>query len=114
MSVNLVPQFKENDVMGDLEKLFQTAEKIGGIEYIFTLLRVEGITRNKQDALLELKSLIESFAVAIPDQEVVEKYKKYAENKETFNLLANLVNCATKKPYKFMPFLHWVFRVCCT
>lgn len=92
--------------MSDLKTLFNTAEKEGDLEYIYTLVRVEGIAYKRKDTLIELKVLIESLSDSISDDEVIEKYKECAENKEPFNILTNLVNCATNKPYKFLPFLH--------
>lgn len=92
--------------MSDLKTLFKTAEKEGGLEFIYTLVRVEGITYKKKDALIELKVLTENLSDNIADDDVIEKYKECAENKEPFNILANLVNCATNKPYKFLPFFH--------
>jgi hypothetical protein len=92
--------------MSDLKTLFKTAEKEGGLEYIYTLVRVEGITYKKKDALIELRMLIENLSDTIADDEIIEKYKECAKYKEPFNMLANLVNCATNKPYKFLPFFH--------
>lgn len=92
--------------MGELERLFSAAEKSGGLEYIFTLVRVEGITCGKRDALIELRSFLGTITGRIPDEKVVNTYKKLIVNRESFTLLANLTNCATKQPYRFMPFLH--------
>jgi hypothetical protein len=92
--------------MSDLKTLFKIAEKEGGLEYIYTLVRVEGITYKKKDALIELRVFTENLSDNIADGEVIEKYKECAKNKEPFNILANLVNCATNKPYKCLPFFH--------
>lgn len=45
------------DFQDVLKTLLMVAEKNGGLEYIFTLLRLTGITRSK-DPLIELESIL--------------------------------------------------------
>ncbi len=89
--------------MHNLKKIFESAEKEGGLEYIFTLLRVEGITCHL-DPIIQLKASIDALDSTSLNNK--DDYKVLAESREPFSLIFNLVNCATKKPYRFMPFLH--------
>ena len=84
-----------------LEKLFEDAERQGGIEYIYTLVRVTGL-ECKRDPLIELSSLI-----ANSEKEcVIEKEKLVEGVRECLLLIWNLLNCTVYKAFNPFPFKH--------
>jgi hypothetical protein len=73
-----------------LKGLFESSKTNGPFEFILTLIRVGGIT-HERDPLLVLKD------------DLIEGRDDY-KPQEGLSLLANLVNCASKKPYDAFPF----------
>ena len=54
----------ETGITTVLKDLFNTAQSNGGIEFIYTLVRVDGFTFNVPDQLLQLRSTLQ---VTTPD-----------------------------------------------
>lgn len=87
-----------------LENLFKQAQEKGGINYIYTLLRVTGITR-ELDPLLQIKNSIKRVDVGvISDSDFVKEYKLIIETGGPLSIIANLMNCTYGEPYDITPF----------
>lgn len=89
-----------------LKKLFRAAQSHGGVQYIYTLVRVDGISYNITDPILELRSRVQGLSVEQSDQEIFSSYCSLIEMMEQpFSLIANLLNCARNRSYDSSPFL---------
>lgn len=89
-----------------LKKLFGEAKSNGGLDFIYTLVRVDGIKCNTPDPILELQSLLKNHDDKFSDEEIVSRYHSLVSFEEPFILIANLINCTLKKPYDISPFHH--------
>lgn len=88
-----------------LKELFIQAQQKGGINYIFTLLRVTGITK-ELDPLLKIKAIIKELNHSnISDSDFLDKYKVIMKISDPLDLIANLINCIDRQDYNFNPFL---------
>jgi hypothetical protein len=88
-----------------LKELFIQAQLKGGIQYIYTLLRVTGIT-NQLDPLLKIKAIIKELNHSnISDDDFLDKYKAIMKINDPLDLIANLINCINKEGYNINPFL---------
>lgn len=88
-----------------LKELFIQAQQKGGINYISTLLRVTGITK-ELDPLLKIKTIIKEINYScVSDSEFLDKYKVIMKISDPLDLIANLINCIDKQDYNFNPFL---------
>jgi hypothetical protein len=88
-----------------LKELFIQAQLKGGIQYIYTLLRVTGITK-QLDPLLKIKAIIKELNHSnISDDDFLDKYKAIMKINDPLDLIANLINCIDKKGYNINPFL---------
>ena len=97
---------KMNRILADL---FNQAETYGGLEYIFTLVRVEGITFKTPDPILEIQSKLKKHDPKIKEEsDLGPLYCSLAGCHDVFALIANLINCAMKKPFNSLPFFHLV------
>lgn len=85
-----------------LNQLFDQASKNGGIEYIYTLLRVTGIGEGP-DELIHLYKKLETYK---PGNEILTLYRSIVNSDDLFVLLVNLVNCTNKGKYSKNPLLH--------
>lgn len=87
-----------------LQFLFEKAREKGSIEYIYTLLRVTGITREK-DPLIRIKDTIKEIDESKNDDiAFVNKFKLILQSDDIFAIILNLVNCTNGKPYGLNPF----------
>lgn len=86
-----------------LESLFKRAQEKGGINYIYTLLRLTGIT-HESDPLLQISESIKRIDGGISDSDFVKEYRLIVESKDSLNLIANLMNCISGDPYDINPF----------
>jgi hypothetical protein len=99
----------ENSIQDNLTELFNQAETQGGLEYIFTLVRVNGLMFNNPDPILELRSKIEKYnSEVMQNSDILTIYCSLTECHEVLALIANLINCSVKKPFKSLPFHHLV------
>ena len=99
-----MPKNKSN-VNKILEELFIQAQQKGGTQYIYTLLRVTGITK-QLDPLLKIKAIIKELNYpSISDSDFLDKYKAIMEINDPLDLIANLINCINKEGYNINPFL---------
>jgi len=93
-------------VLRIIEKLFADAEKNGGREYIYTLLRVTGIEGYEKEPLFQLHDSLKQIEKEIVDDEIPSSYQLMTSTDEPFNLIVNLINCTIEKPYDVFPFQH--------
>ena len=91
------------DFQDVLKKLFMEAEKNGGLEYIFTLLRVTGITRSK-DPLIELESILKDHELTFPAEDPTVQSCLFNGVEESLSILGNLLNCSVGQAYKYCLF----------
>lgn len=94
------------EVSSILKELFDEAKSNGGLEYIYTLVRVDGIKCNTPDPILVLQSLLKNHDDKLSEEEIVSHYCSLDFIEEPLTLIANLINCTLKKPYNITPFIH--------
>jgi len=92
------------DFQDVLKTLFIEAEKNGGLEYIFTLLRVTGITCSK-DPLIELEPILNDQELTLPAKDPTVQSCLFNGIEESLDILGNLLNCSVGQAYK-----HCFFR----
>lgn len=81
-----------------LTALFIEAEKKAGLEYIFTLLRVTGVTCCI-DPLIDLELIMKE--KEFPNS--ADQSRLFNGIEESLNMLYNLLNCSTGQAYKYSP-----------
>jgi hypothetical protein len=94
------------EVSSILKKLFDEAKSNGGLNYIYTLVRVDGMKCNTPDPILALQSLLKNHDDKLSEEEIVSCYCSLDFIEEPLTLIANLINCTLKKPYNITPFIH--------
>ena len=62
------------DAFPVLKELFSAAESNGGLQYIYTLVRVEGITFNVPDPVLQLRTALQGLNLEQSDEEISPSY----------------------------------------
>ena len=85
-----------------ITQLFELSQKNGGLQYIYTLLRVTGIGEGPD----ELIALYESLENSDYDKELFSMYRNITKSEDLFNLIVNLIRCSNKEDYTLKPFLH--------
>src|SRR5687768_12144072 len=88
-----------------ISNLFRDAESKGGVQYIYTLLRVTGPNLRQKDQLIELQADLTE-ASSLSGKELFAKYCSWIGLEEPLELLANLLNCAEGRLYSVAPFSH--------
>jgi hypothetical protein len=95
------------DTVAILKELFDEARSNGGLEYIFTLVRVDGMTFNVPDPILQLRTILQGINLEQSDEAILQSCCTLLELVEQpFSLIANLLNCVRKQPFNCFPFLH--------
>lgn len=91
-----------SDPQSDFDGLFEEARKRAGVEFLFTLVRVDGIQsfQGYEDEFLVLRREINEPAV----EQTLEKYRRLASFPGPLKVLLNLVNCSEGKLYEISPF----------
>jgi hypothetical protein len=84
--------------------LFTDAQSTGGVQYIYTLLRMTGPEVDRSDALVRLRSELKETREALFEPNLFSLYCSWATDEAPFDLLANLLNCVREKPYSVVPF----------
>jgi hypothetical protein len=89
-----------------LEALFEKAKQEGGFEYLYVLVRIDGIQcyQGYKDELVELRGWLNQ----PHDDDLIEAYRFLASQPQPLELLGNLLNCANGKHYQVRTFLHLV------
>ena len=93
----------DTDTKETLRKLFDEAGAGGGVEYIYTLVRVTGITRER-DSLLVLRDRLAEPHTELQDPDALARYCSLATIEEPLCLVTNLLLCKQGKPYDAFPF----------
>jgi hypothetical protein len=88
-----------------LEELFKSAQENGQVEFIYTLLRLQGLQSNYEDPLINLKSYLEK-GIAQPLELKFKELKLLTMKMDVYCLIANLIRCSLGKLFKFNPFYH--------
>jgi hypothetical protein len=94
-----------DEIEAVIRDLFSTAKINGGVNYVFTLVRLEGVTCTT-DPLIVLRRALSQMAPDISDEQASANYCFLTSNEASHELIANLLNCALKRPYSSVPFLH--------
>ncbi len=100
------------------DRLFFRAARTSGFDYLYTLLRIEGITSGHWDAFVEAEEAAMDFSEMLrnlQNKKGKEKrslrlglllYCHSTEMSAPYEILANLLRCCQEQPYKFRPFSH--------
>ena len=88
------------------DNLFNEAQSGDSENYIFTLLRINGITLNTIDPLLALREKLQTFDAGLLAQGLLSEYCTLTGINEPLSLIANILNCIRGKPYNLSPFQH--------
>ena len=88
--------------LADIEQLFEKARQNGGYEYLYTLVRIDGIQLNAdyKDQLIVLQDWLRRGN----SQNPVEAYRYLLSLEDPLNLLQNLVNNCNSKHFDVSPF----------
>jgi len=90
----------------EIQKLFLKAKAHGGFEYLYVLVRIDGIQcyGGYRDELVFLRDWLKQ-----PDaSDRLKAYRFLVSKTEGLELLQNLLNCANRKHYQIPAFLHLV------
>lgn len=89
-----------------IKNLFDEAQKNGDTQYIYTLLRVDGININLSDEFIKLKRMLSLDEKRLSKEELLKRYYGFTSLSEPLNMIKNLINCILKSPYNCSPFQH--------
>ena len=86
----------------DFDQLFEKARKTGGVQFLLTLVRVDGIQcyDGYEDEFLVLRRELSQPTL----ERTLDYYRRLASFPGPRKLLLNLVNCAEGKHYDISPF----------
>lgn len=94
----------QNDTKEILKNLFVQAKEKGGINYIYTLLRVTGIT-SEIDPLIQIKNILDKIPIGnTSDNDFIKEFLLAIKIEEPFSIIANLLSCIRGEPYDINPF----------
>ncbi len=86
-----------------IQQLFEKARKQGGFEYLYVLVRIDGIQCHDgyEDELITLRGWLKQ-----PNStDLIEAYRSLFEQSGPLDLLQNLLNVANGKHYNVRPFI---------
>jgi hypothetical protein len=87
-----------------LSALFEEAARTTRLDYLYTLVRVEGITQ-RMDPLIDMISILYNYSINPPQREnILSTYRSLVQNHEPLSLLANLIYCVDNKNFMTQPF----------
>src|SRR5262245_14970799 len=89
----------------EIERLFAEARARGGLDYLFTLVRVDGLSFEFRDPILRILDLISTPSSHDGDQ-IRSRYCALASSIQLLELVANLLGCIEGKGYSPSPFHH--------
>ncbi len=90
-------------------KLFTDAKESGGLQFVFTLLRAEGITDNTPDRIRSFYFFLQKTKQQLKNRALDNPgdiFKKLIAEYDTYSLMANLIGNATGEAYKFYVLPH--------
>lgn len=93
----------DNDIKQIVKNLYKRARLNGGIEYLYTLLRVGGIESFDKDPIIVVRDELNKINDNIEDYK--ELCSKYLRIVEPYELIYNLISCAKGLNYNCAPFL---------
>ena len=87
-----------------IEQLFVKAQKEGGFEYLYVLVRIDGIQlyEGYQDKMVVLRDWLKQPETSDP----TTAYRFLVDQSEPLDLLQNLLNLSNNKHYELRPFLY--------
>jgi len=87
----------------EIEQLFESARKNGGYEYLYTLVRIDGLQLNStyKDQLVVLREWLGS----ANQENSLDSYRYLLALEDPLKLLQNLVNNANNRHYEVSPFM---------
>src|SRR5215212_4306249 len=89
--------------LSPIKQLYKEA-RVAGMEYIFTLLRVEYYSIKIMDPLLLLRAELEAAGTEQTQQDELSLYGSLIQQDTPLDLLANLFNCVRNLQYNVSPF----------
>lgn len=95
-------RFTDEFIKETIASLFEEAKNNGGIQYLFTILRVTGLTR-QTDPLIKLRQEMNEFNEGA--ENTSEGFAKINQNREFLKLIYNLSSCVSTKQFKVEPFI---------
>ncbi len=93
------------DIKSPLLELFKSANESGHEEFLYTLLRVQGMQSNYEDPLINFKTHLEK-TNNIPSNGVLDDHHILITQIKVYSLIANLIRCTQGKHYRSNPFNH--------
>jgi len=97
---------EEHNINDLLRDLFDRARSNGKLDYIFTLVRVTGMSFHRTDPILDIRSILESVKEGSPVNDMLEKYCHISSCEDYYQLIVNLIRCAKGLDYMTSPFQH--------
>src|SRR6266404_4833354 len=87
-----------------IQRLFEKARKAGGFEYLYALVRIDGMQcyDGYKDELVSLVDWLRKPEIT----DMVEAYRGFSEQPGPLDLLQNLLNVANGKHYQVRAFIH--------
>ena len=98
-------EYTGDNINTELKELSRKAESESPVDYIFSLVRITGITTGI-DPILQLKTNMESDKESTTEHNIISKYNIILSALEPLELLSNLTKCSIKKPFEVSPFQH--------
>jgi hypothetical protein len=92
------------DAQPEVEQLFKDAEGKGDLDYLFTLVRVDGMQFGHPDPLTILASSL-SASPPSNSSEAKARYDALSADVEPLKLLSNLMSCAAGESYNINPLI---------
>jgi len=98
-----------------IQSLFEKAREKNHLEFIYTLLRVKGVSYGHIDPLVGLEDSLKNFNVDIPLsafnnisqlKKNISIYHSVIDIREPYKIIANLLRCIQGLPYNPDPFRH--------
>jgi len=104
----------EDPTPSRVEQLFKQASENGKAQFLFTLLRVDGMTRGRRDPLLVAEEIVAELGpeprLALAPRALgvtsLRTLRRLLEVREVYELLLNLARCVKGEAYLVSPFGH--------
>lgn len=104
----------DQEPLSEMEQLFKRAFDKGKANFVFTLLRVDGMTRGMRDPFLVAEEILAGLEAEMPFTglsqeraiEVLRNVTKLIRIRESYEFLFNLAGCLKGEPYLMSPFGH--------
>lgn len=87
-----------------IHKLFSDARNTHSVDYVYTLVRVTGYNLVSLDELLELQERLKTISIDHEPDQLLHTYCSLTATDEPLALVANLLNCISRRPFNPFPF----------